>query len=101
MAWDEAITLLSAAGRDLEVVDALMGLDESYYTIGDKIFKRLSDSSIVSMAVCTPSDMILGRMKTIRFDLVRLVLRVLKASPMMGMRPRKGTRLSMEAAMLI
>ena len=28
-------------------------LERAYYTIGDKIFKRLSDSSIVSMAVCT------------------------------------------------
>jgi len=27
--------MLRAAGRDLEVVDALLGLDESYYTIGD------------------------------------------------------------------
>ena len=34
-AWDEALVLLRAAGRDLDVVDALLGLDESYYTIGD------------------------------------------------------------------
>ena len=34
-AWDEALVLLRAAGRTLEVVDALLGLDESYYTIGD------------------------------------------------------------------
>jgi DNA-binding SARP family transcriptional activator/DNA-binding CsgD family transcriptional regulator/tetratricopeptide (TPR) repeat protein len=34
-AWEEAIVLLRAAGRDLEVVEALLGMDESYYTIGD------------------------------------------------------------------
>ena len=34
-AWDLQLVLLRAAGRDLEVADALMGLDESYYTIGD------------------------------------------------------------------
>ena len=34
-AWEQALVLLRAAGRDLEVVDALLGLDESYYTIGD------------------------------------------------------------------
>jgi hypothetical protein len=34
-AWEEAIVLLRAAGRDLDVVEALMGIDESYYTIGD------------------------------------------------------------------
>ena len=34
-AWDQALVLLRAAGRTLEVVDALLGLDESYYTIGD------------------------------------------------------------------
>ena len=34
-AWNQALVLLRAAGRDLDVVDALLGLDESYYTIGD------------------------------------------------------------------
>jgi DNA-binding SARP family transcriptional activator/DNA-binding CsgD family transcriptional regulator/tetratricopeptide (TPR) repeat protein len=34
-AWDQALRLLRGTGRQLEVVDALMGLDESYYTIGD------------------------------------------------------------------
>ena len=34
-AWEEALVLLRAAGRDLEVVEALLGMDESYYTIGD------------------------------------------------------------------
>ncbi|HEY5185771.1 MAG TPA: BTAD domain-containing putative transcriptional regulator [Actinomycetes bacterium] len=34
-AWDQSLELLRPAGRDLEVVDALLGLDESYYTIGD------------------------------------------------------------------
>jgi DNA-binding SARP family transcriptional activator/DNA-binding CsgD family transcriptional regulator/tetratricopeptide (TPR) repeat protein len=34
-AWEEAIVLLRAAGRDLDVVEALLGMDESYYTIGD------------------------------------------------------------------
>jgi DNA-binding SARP family transcriptional activator/DNA-binding NarL/FixJ family response regulator/tetratricopeptide (TPR) repeat protein len=34
-AWEEALVLLRAAGRDLDVVEALMGMDESYYTIGD------------------------------------------------------------------
>jgi DNA-binding SARP family transcriptional activator/DNA-binding CsgD family transcriptional regulator/tetratricopeptide (TPR) repeat protein len=34
-AWEEALVLLRAAGRDLEAVEALLGMDESYYTIGD------------------------------------------------------------------
>ena len=34
-AWEEALVLLRAAGRDLDVVEALLGMDESYYTIGD------------------------------------------------------------------
>lgn len=34
-AWDEALVLLRAAGRDFEVVEALLGMDESFYTIGD------------------------------------------------------------------
>ncbi len=34
-AWNEQIELLRGRGRDLEIVDALMGLDESHYTIGD------------------------------------------------------------------
>ena len=34
-AWNRALVLLRPARRDLEVVDALLGLDESYYTIGD------------------------------------------------------------------
>jgi DNA-binding CsgD family transcriptional regulator/tetratricopeptide (TPR) repeat protein len=34
-AWEEALVLLRTAGRDLEVVEALLGMDESYYTIGD------------------------------------------------------------------
>ena len=34
-AWERALVLLRAAGRDLDVVDALLGIDESYYTIGD------------------------------------------------------------------
>ncbi len=34
-AWGQALVLLRAAGRHLDVVDALLGLDESYYTIGD------------------------------------------------------------------
>jgi DNA-binding CsgD family transcriptional regulator/tetratricopeptide (TPR) repeat protein len=34
-AWEEAIVLLRAAGRDLEVVEALLGMDDSYFTIGD------------------------------------------------------------------
>jgi DNA-binding CsgD family transcriptional regulator len=34
-AWNLALALLRPAGRDLEVVDALLGLDESYYTVGD------------------------------------------------------------------
>ncbi|MDA8436102.1 MAG: BTAD domain-containing putative transcriptional regulator [Actinomycetales bacterium] len=34
-AWNEQIELLRGRGRDREIVDALMGLDESYYTIGD------------------------------------------------------------------
>ncbi|BEP12858.1 AAA family ATPase [Acidothermaceae bacterium B102] len=34
-AWDEARTLLRGAGRDLDVVDVLLGLDDSYYTVGD------------------------------------------------------------------
>ena len=34
-AWEQALVLLRAAGRDLEVVEALLGTDESYYTIGD------------------------------------------------------------------
>jgi DNA-binding SARP family transcriptional activator/DNA-binding CsgD family transcriptional regulator/tetratricopeptide (TPR) repeat protein len=34
-AWEEALVLLRAAGRDIDVVEALLGMDESYYTIGD------------------------------------------------------------------
>jgi DNA-binding SARP family transcriptional activator/DNA-binding CsgD family transcriptional regulator len=34
-AWDRQVDLLRMARRDLEAVDALLGLDESYYTIGD------------------------------------------------------------------
>ena len=34
-AWDQALVLLRAEGRDLDVVEALMGVDESYYTLGD------------------------------------------------------------------
>jgi DNA-binding SARP family transcriptional activator/DNA-binding CsgD family transcriptional regulator len=34
-AWQSQIDLLRGRGRDLEIVDALMGIDESYYTIGD------------------------------------------------------------------
>ena len=34
-AWTLELDLLRGTGRDLEVVDALMGLDESLYTIGD------------------------------------------------------------------
>lgn len=34
-AWGLALDLLRAAGRDLEVVDVLLGLDHSYFTIGD------------------------------------------------------------------
>jgi DNA-binding CsgD family transcriptional regulator/tetratricopeptide (TPR) repeat protein len=34
-AWGEALVLLRAAGRDLDAVEALLGMDESYYTIGD------------------------------------------------------------------
>ena len=34
-AWSEQVELLLAAGRSHEAVDALLGLDESYYTIGD------------------------------------------------------------------
>jgi len=33
--WTIQVELLLAAGRDLEAVDALLGLDESYFTIGD------------------------------------------------------------------
>ena len=34
-AWERALLLLRAAGRALDVVDALLGIDESYYTLGD------------------------------------------------------------------
>ena len=34
-AWNEQLVLLRAAGRNLEAVDALLGLDQSYFTIGD------------------------------------------------------------------
>ena len=34
-AWGAALPLLLAAGRKLEAVDTLLGLDDSYYTIGD------------------------------------------------------------------
>jgi DNA-binding SARP family transcriptional activator/DNA-binding NarL/FixJ family response regulator len=34
-ALDQALVLLRAAGRDLEAVEVLLGLDESYYTLGD------------------------------------------------------------------
>ena len=34
-AWRQALELLRGTGRDLEIVDALLGLDQSYYTIGD------------------------------------------------------------------
>ncbi len=34
-AWDSALELLRGTGRDLDVVDCLLGLDESYFTIGD------------------------------------------------------------------
>lgn len=34
-AWDHALDLLRGTGRDLDVADCLLGLDESYYTIGD------------------------------------------------------------------
>jgi DNA-binding NarL/FixJ family response regulator len=34
-AWSQQVELLRGSGRDLEIVDALMGLDESYFTIGD------------------------------------------------------------------
>jgi len=34
-AWTLQVELLLAAGRDLEAVDALLGLDESFYTVGD------------------------------------------------------------------
>ena len=34
-AWDQVLGLLRAGHRLLEVVDVLLGLDESYYTIGD------------------------------------------------------------------
>ncbi len=34
-AWDQQVLLLRAEGRNLELVDALLGLDESFYTIGD------------------------------------------------------------------
>ena len=34
-AWNVQVALLRDAGRDLEAVDALLGLDESHYTIGD------------------------------------------------------------------
>jgi len=33
--WTRVADLLRGTGRDLEVVDALIGLEESYYTIGD------------------------------------------------------------------
>ena len=48
--------------------------------------------------VCMPSRRIFGRMNTIRLVLSRLPLRVLNASPMSGMRPRKGTRCSPRSA---
>ena len=35
VAWEAALPVLRAAGRDLEVVDALLGIDQSYYTLGD------------------------------------------------------------------
>ena len=34
-AWNQQLVLLREAGRTLEAVDALLGLDQSYYTIGD------------------------------------------------------------------
>lgn len=34
-AWGQALDLLRGTGRDLDVVDCLLGLDESYFTIGD------------------------------------------------------------------
>ena len=46
------------------------------------------------MATARLSRRIFGRMKTIRLVLSRLPLRVLKSSPISGMRPRKGTRVS-------
>ena len=34
-AWNRQLDLLRVRGRDLEVAEALLGLDDSYYTIGD------------------------------------------------------------------
>jgi len=34
-AWERALELLRDAGRDLEAVDALLALDDAYYTLGD------------------------------------------------------------------
>jgi DNA-binding CsgD family transcriptional regulator/tetratricopeptide (TPR) repeat protein len=34
-AWGRALELLRDAGRDLDAVDALLGLDDAYYTLGD------------------------------------------------------------------
>ena len=48
-AWEEALVLLRAAGRDLDVVEALMGIDESYFTIGDN--SRATDLVDEALAV--------------------------------------------------
>ncbi len=42
-AWNQQLELLRPAGRTLEAVDALLGLDQSYYTIGDNSPGHLVD----------------------------------------------------------
>ena len=55
-AWDLALPLLKSAGRDLQVVDTLLGLDESYYTVGDNSRgSQMADEAFALLEDAQPS----------------------------------------------
>jgi DNA-binding SARP family transcriptional activator/DNA-binding CsgD family transcriptional regulator/tetratricopeptide (TPR) repeat protein len=67
-AWEEALVLLRAASRDLDVVEALLGMDESYYTIGDNSRgTELVDAALAvldGVAPCRQLALAIGRRGT-------------------------------------
>jgi DNA-binding SARP family transcriptional activator/DNA-binding CsgD family transcriptional regulator/tetratricopeptide (TPR) repeat protein len=67
-AWEEALVLLREAGRDRDVVEALLGMDESYYTIGDNSRgSELVDEALAVMdgaAPCRQLALAIGRRGT-------------------------------------
>ena len=55
-AWGAALPLLREADRELGVVDALLGLDESYYTLGDNSHgTEFIDAAFAVLASAGPS----------------------------------------------